>query len=270
MSHSSTPNSNTASKNSSGLQESGLKPHIKLQASQITDAAIVCGDPARAAKIASMMSDAQPLAANREYHSYRGTHEGKPIMVISHGVGSAGAAICFQELLDLGVKRVIRVGTAGGLQKNSKVAGLVIANAAARKDGVTAAMVPGGYPAVADFSLSNALFVRAKEEKSLPSVEQGLVLTSDLFYPGLMDDELKLYSAAGVRAVEMEISTLYTIAALKNVRAAAIVVLDGNPLYWSEGVYAPGSDEVKRSTDVAIRCALDVLALDETPNDAHS
>lgn len=243
---------------------SDVKPHIKLNASQITDAAIVCGDPARAAKIASYLKDMQPLAQNREYHSYKGLHQGKPVMVISHGVGSAGAAICFQELLSLGVKKIIRVGTAGGLQKESKVAGLVIATAAARKDGVSASMVPVGYPAVADPELTRALFERAKKEKSVPSVEQGIVLTSDLFYPGLMDDELQLYSKAGTKAVEMEISTLYTIAALQGKRAAAIVILDGNPLFWSEGVYAPGSDEVKRSTEIAILCALDVIT-----NDTH-
>ncbi len=243
----------------SAQEKNVLKPHLKLEPGQMPERVIVCGDPARAEKIASQLTDARPLAKNREYHSYAGKYNGKTVGVLSHGVGSAGAAIAFQELFDLGVKQVIRVGTAGGLQKNTAVAGAVIATAAVRRDGVSRSMIPAEYPAVADHALCDLLFDAAKKRGGFSSTDRGIVLTSDLFYPGLIDDDLKLYSRAGVLAVEMEISTLFVIASLRNVRAGAIVVLDGNPLKWDDGVYEPGSDAVKNSTVLAITVALDAI-----------
>jgi uridine phosphorylase len=84
----------------------------------------------------------------------------------------------------------------------------------------------------------------------------GTIVTADLFYPGLVDGELELYSRAGCVAVEMECSALFVVGSLKKVQTAAIVALDGNPLKWKEGHYAPGSDAMAKAVDRAISVAL--------------
>ncbi len=95
---------------------------------------LVCGDPFRAELIAGMFDEAEELAWNREYRIFTGTANGVPIAVCSHGVGAAGAAICFEVLIKAGgAKRLIRVGTAGSLDVAISDGALVIATGAVRK-----------------------------------------------------------------------------------------------------------------------------------------
>lgn len=236
-----------------------MKAHIKLNSPLPSKVALVCGAPERAAVIAKKLEGAKELAKNREYHSYTGLHKGKPVLVISHGVGAAGAAICFQELIDCGTEAIVRLGTAGGLYDETQIGDIVVPNAAVRKDGVSALMIPAEYPAVADPKLTVAL-QSALEKKAVP-YRSGTILTSDLFYPSLLDDNLAFYKKAGVVAVEMECSALFVIASLRKVRAGSVLILDGNPLKWQDGHYDPGSQKIVQSTDKAIEACLDALTL---------
>lgn len=234
------------------------KPHIHLEPSPRYARVITCGSPERAARFAEKLSNPQPVAKNREYHSYLGQHQGKDILIISHGVGAAGAAICFQELIDVGAQAIVRIGTAGALADELGIADVVVATSAVRKDGLSHQMVPAPFPAVADFELCGGLIqsLRAKGWTG----KAGTVLTSDLFYPGLLDGELELYKNARALAVEMEISALYVVSQLRGVRAAAAIVLDGNPLKWKEGHYDPRPERLAASMDLCLQGALDALA----------
>jgi uridine phosphorylase len=233
-------------------------PHIHLEKSESYARVVVCGSPERAKKMAAKLQDMKPVAANREYHSYLGKHEGAEILVISHGVGSAGAAICFQELIDCGAKALVRIGTAGALQDDLEIGDVVLASSAVRKDGVSRLMVPIEYPAMADFDLT--LSLRENLRKKGWKGKAGTVLTTDLFYPGKLDDELKLYQSVGASAVEMEIATLFIVSQLRGVRASAMVVLDGNPLKWKDGNYDPRPERLAQSVDLCFSAAIDELA----------
>jgi uridine phosphorylase len=217
---------------------------------------LVCGSPERAALVASRLTGSRALAKNREYHSYLGEHRKTPILVTSHGVGSAGAAICFQELIDLGAQVMVRVGTCGGLTDDSKIGDLVVATGAVRKDGVSVQMIPAEFPALPDLRLTLEL----QRLLSSAKARAGIVLTGDVFYPGLLDTQLELYKRAGVLAAEMECATLFVIGHLRGVRTAAVLAVDGNPLKWKEGQYDPTADRLNQSIDVAIQAALDVLS----------
>ncbi len=234
-----------------------MKPHIHLDSNADYARVVTCGSPERAAYFSTFLKDPKPVAKNREYHSYVGTYEGKKILIMSHGVGSAGAAICFQELIDVGAKAIIRIGTAGGLYEKTKVGDIVVATSAVRKDGVSALMIPVAYPAVADLELSTGLILtlRAQGWKG----RAGPIVTTDLFYPGKIDDELKLYSESGVHAVEMECSTLFVIGSLRGVKTGGMLVLDGSPLKWDEGVYNPDPEGLKASMNLCLKSALEVL-----------
>lgn len=234
-----------------------MKPHIKLAPSDTYTRALVCGSPERAEFISGFLKSPKNLAKNREYHSYLGQFEGQDILVMSHGVGSAGAAIGFQELMDVGAKAIIRIGTAGGLYDDVQIGDIVVPTAAVRRDGVSRLMIPTDFPAVPDFELTHLL--RKGMEATSARFKSGVIMTSDLFYPGLIDDDLKLFQKAGAVAVEMECSTLFVIGHLRGVRTGALLVLDGNPLKWEEGHYDPNPNRLMASMETCVQTALKAL-----------
>ena len=173
-------------------------------------------------------------------------------------MGAPGAGICFQELIDVGVKSIVRLGTAGALQDDIGIGGIVIAESAIRRDGLSKQMIPSEFPAVASFDAVTELR-RAFDAKKTP-YSSGMILTADLFYPSHLDGKLKLYSQAGALAVEMECSSLFVIGALRKIRTGAVVVCDGNPLKWDEGVYDPTGQKMKDSIDLAIGHCLTAIS----------
>lgn len=94
------------------------QPHTQLTHAIGTDRAIIMGDPARVDAIAKLMDDPQPWAFNREYKSVVGTYRGQRILAMSTGIGAPSAGIGVEELHNVGVKYVIRVGSAGAMQKD--------------------------------------------------------------------------------------------------------------------------------------------------------
>jgi uridine phosphorylase len=235
-----------------------MKPHIRLSPNPEFARVLVCGSPERAAAIASFLDGAEPLAKNREYHSFLGAWQGQKILITSHGVGSAGAAICFQELIDVGAKAIVRVGTAGGLYAGTRISDIVVPSAAIRRDGVSSAMVPPEYPAVPDLDLTSEL--SQNFAKAGASIRRGVILTSDLYYPGLLANELEFYQKANAFAVEMECSTLFVIGQLRSIKTAAALVLDGNPLRWNEGEFDNDPKRLQNSIEICAKAALSTLA----------
>ena len=231
--------------------------HIGITPEQCPADVIVCGEPKRVDMLAELLTDKSLVAHNREYYSVSGKFNGHTVMITSHGIGSAGAAICFQELSMVGAQRIIRIGTAGGLY-DSQVGDLVCSTAAVRDDGASERMIPIAYPAVASYDLVNKLQSQALAAKQTMKV--GITLTSDLFYPETLPTNLELYQKAGVLAVEMELSTLLVIAGLRGFQAAGILVLDGQPLKWDEGNYDPKSPKKTAGLMSACKISLEALA----------
>ena len=233
-------------------------PHVKTTPDKITPYVLVCGDPARALEIAQLCDSYEEVSYNREYRTLVGTYKGKKITITSHGVGSAGAAICFQELINLGAKIIIRMGTCGGIQDGLGQGDHIVVSGAVREDGVSPLMVPLGYPAIADNEVCDAI-VKACEEIDAP-YKRGLVLTSDLFYPSkVMESSLATYQRAGVLGAEMEVATLLVIASLNNIKAGAIATVDGNPLKWNEGNYDPHGTIVAEGKKRMLKIGLEAI-----------
>lgn len=236
-------------------------PILGVRADDVPARVLVVGDPARAERIAGLLDDANQVGRNREYVTFRGCHRGTELAVVSHGVGSAGAAVCFEELCRGGAQRLIRAGTAGGLQDDVVDGTLVVVRAAVRDDGVTARLVPAGYPAVADVDVVTAL--RAAATEAGQPVVEGIVLTSDLFYPhAVLGSDLARWQRAGVVAVEMECAALFVTAALHGAAAGAILAIDGNPLREGDddmSGYDPHRDIVVDAVDRMIAIALDAI-----------
>jgi len=238
-----------------------ISPILGIDSEHLPARVLVVGDPERVSTVAKRLDSPETLGRNREYHSMVGHHRGERVAVVSHGVGSAGAGVCFEELCRAGVKRIIRVGSAGGLQANVRAGDVVIARAAVREDGLSPKLVPTSYPAIADPDL--VLSMRNNASDLGIRSHEGVVLTSDLFYPGeALDSDLPLWHRAGVVAVEMEIATLYVVSALHGVEAAAVAAIDGNPLEQDGGSmesYNPNQEAVREAVQSSIEIGLTAL-----------
>lgn len=239
-------------------EEKMLYPCIHVGDGEISPRVLVCGDPARAEWIASLLQDSQCLAKNREYWTYLGTHKGVPVTITSHGVGAGGAVIAFESLWRAGAKVIIRVGTCGGMQPEVGVGDIIVATGACREDGVTDKMIPPSYPAIASGEVVAALTAAAAAHET--HVHQGIVLTGALFYPGLLESMVKLYAKAGVVAFENEVAGLLVVASMHGVKAGAIIVADA-PAFELVGVegYQPDEVALKRAQKKQIEIALDAI-----------
>jgi len=220
---------------------------------------LIPGDPRRVETIVSFLGEIRKVADYRGFVTYTGSKDGVGISVCSTGIGCPSAAIAVEELARIGAETFIRVGTTGALQKNIRMGDIVIASAAVRADGTSRNYVPLEYPAVADFEVATALLQATK--KYAQKIHFGLVLSTDAFYGNLKN--LKRWSNFGVLSVEMESSVIFTIAALKKLKAGSILAVDGNPLLGiGKAEFEPGEqtgeldervkDAIKQETKIAI------------------
>lgn len=236
-------------------------PVLRILPAELPECVIVVGDPDRAERIAGRLEQSEQLGRYREYVTYRGLHRETPVAVTSHGVGAGGAGICFEELCRAGAKRLIRVGTAGGMQEAVRDGHLVVVTGAVRDDGFTDRLVPSGYPALASHRLTESL--RSAASSCDVTVHEGIALTSAVMYPHeILGSNLELWQRAGALAVEQECASLFVLAGLHQVEAAAILTIDGNPLA-DENVdmadYDPHRSSITEAIDTAVGIALDAV-----------
>jgi uridine phosphorylase len=236
-------------------------PILNVEASEIPENLLVVGDPNRLQRVSALLENVEAVSQNREYHTIRGIYQGKPVGAVSHGVGSAGAGACFEELCRSGARRIIRSGSAGGMQPGVGAGDVIIAHAAVREDGLSPKLVPPTYPAIASPDL--VLAMRAAASTAGVIAREGTILTSDMFYPhDVLGSDLPLWQKAGVIAVEMEAATLFVVCALHGVEAGAVLAVDGNPLEQDEGnmdTYDPHRDIVSQAVEQSIRVGLEAL-----------
>src|SRR5215204_7287788 len=116
--------------------------HIRAEPGDYAEACLLPGDPLRAKYIAETFFD-DPVQRNAERGmlGYTGTFEGRSVSVQSTGMGCPSAAIVVEELVQLGVKRLLRVGTCGGLQPDMSLGDLVVAVTAIAADSTAVHLV---------------------------------------------------------------------------------------------------------------------------------
>ena len=143
-------------------------PILKVNSEKIPERVLVVGDPGRLDQISTKLSEATVIAENREYRTMLGLFDGAQIGVISHGVGSAGAGVCFEEICKSSAKKIIRVGTAGGMQKGIRAGEIIIARGAVREDGLSPNLVPLSFPAIASLDLTSSMReIASKKQKEV-------------------------------------------------------------------------------------------------------
>lgn len=242
-------------------QPTARQPILGVRSDDVAPRVLVVGDPDRVELAAAALDVPVEVGRAREFRTVTGRYAGTPVTIASHGVGGAGAAVCFEELCRAGARLLLRAGTCGGLQPQVRSGDLVVATAAVRDDGVTDRLVPAGWPAVADASL--ALALQAAAAGSGLAVHTGVVHTTATFYPEPLAPEpgWRVQHRAGALAIEMELAVLLVVAGLHGARAAGILAVDGNLLTDAEDMsgYDPATPAVTLATSWALRTALEVL-----------
>ena len=221
--------------------------HLRAEPGDYADACLLPGDPLRAQYIAeTYLDDAKQVNDERGLLGFTGSYEGKRVSVQGTGMGCPTAAIVMEELVMLGVKRFLRVGTCGGLRGDLQIGDLIVALSAVPADGTSRHYV-GGEPhaPTASWDLVHGAVHTAKE-LGVP-VRIGPVVSSDTFYDPDTERHGR-WSQRGILAVEMEASVLFTIGALRSVDTGCLLVVSD---------YAVHGDAVARISDEELQAAVD-------------
>jgi len=200
-------------------------PHISAEPGDFAEAVLLPGDPLRAKYIAeTFLEDARQVNSVRNMLGFTGVHNGMRVSVMGTGMGIPSASIYATELItEFGCRRLVRVGSCGGIGSDVGIRDLIIAVGASTDSAVNRARYGGwDYAATADFGLARAA-VEAAEEAGMV-VKVGNIHSADLFY-NPTPDVFSMMERMGIRAVEMEAAGLYAVAAERGARALAILTV---------------------------------------------
>jgi 5'-methylthioadenosine phosphorylase/purine-nucleoside phosphorylase len=236
--------------------------HLRANPGDYAHACLLPGDPLRAKYIAeTFLQEVVEVNAERGLLGYTGSWEGKPVSVQGTGMGCPGAAIVFEELIQLGVKKLLRVGTCGGLQPGHALGDLIVAITAVPADSTAAHLVANEAhcPTASWELIHEAVHVAKTSDLQL---RVGPIVSSDLFY-NPDDGQYQRWSKRGILAVEMEAAVLFTLGALRGVQTGCLLTVSDIVV---EGEFVRISDDDLRSAvDRMTRIALDTA----TAGDGH-
>ena len=192
----------------------------------LAERVLLPGDPGRALALAqTLLSEPRMFNHHRGLWGYTGAaRDGLPLTIQATGMGGPSAAIVFSELIALGARSAIRVGTCGALAAALGLGDLVIARHAICADGTSRAL-GAGERAGADAALTEAL------RRCAPGAREGTVASVDLFYEPAAANRPRGTApraanfASSALAVEMEAATLFTLGTVAGVSVACILAV---------------------------------------------
>lgn len=232
-----------------------MSVHINAEKDQIADKILLPGDPLRAEFIAKNYLE-DPVCYNRVRGmlGFTGLYKGERVSVQGTGMGLPSLSIYVNELIkEYDVKRLIRVGSCGSMQKDVHVRDIVLAMASSTNSSMNKNRFKGmDFAPTADFELFSSAVERAKSMDL--TVKAGNVLSSDSFYTD-DPDEWKMWAAFNVLAVEMESSALYTLAAKYGVQALTILTVSDSLVTWEETT----SEEREKTFTQMMELALETI-----------
>ncbi len=245
--------------------EHGEQYHIGLNPGDVGEYVILPGDPKRCEKIAAYFEDAKLVADRREFTTYTGYLNGTKVSVTSTGIGGSSASIALEELVNIGAKTFIRVGTCGGMDINVKGGDIVIATGAIRMEGTSKEYAPIEYPAVANLDIINSLVQAAKNLGY--EYHTGVVQCKDSFYgqhnPEKMPVNYELinkweaWKKMGCLASEMESAALFIAGSFLRVKVGSVFLTVANQEREKLNLENP----VVHDTQKAIKTAIEALKI---------
>jgi uridine phosphorylase len=210
-------------------------PVILKPQEPVAERVLLPGDPGRALRLAQQLIDGpRMLNHHRGLWGYSGPGPGgAPLTIQSTGLGGPSAAAVVAELVALGARRMVRVGTAAGLGA-TRLGALVVAESAiaadgasralARRDmagadhGAAAPVAPGDAPRIAaDAALTAALAAAVGADDGA----RGLVASADIHDPVLAAG----WARAGALACDLTTAAVLAAAAHHGARAASVLAI---------------------------------------------
>lgn len=161
----------------------------------------------------------------------------------NNGIGAPGVSMLLEIYIELGIKRFINVGIAGGLQKTSDIGDVIVCTSAIRDEGVSYHyLVDPSTPALPSENLT-AAFMRTLEDDGI-LYTRGPTWTIDAFFRETVG-EIQHYQQEGVVTVEMEAAALFAISTLRGVDIASGFVISDSvaELVWHPQILAQETHE---------------------------
>lgn len=220
--------------------------HLRAEPGDYAPNVLCPGDPRRATYIAETFFEPGFRCVNEERGmlGYTGTFEGQPISVQTTGMGCPSSGIVFEELVMLGARRLVRVGTCGGLGDDMAMGDTVIGVSATADDTTPLRLAQmDGYAPTATFTLAETA-ARLAREGAGGTVHVGPIVTSGLFYDA-DPTTFGRWKRLGHLGVEMEAAMMYTVAAIHRIEALAIMTV--SDILGDDGATVRISDEALRA-----------------------
>ncbi|WP_291767034.1 purine-nucleoside phosphorylase [Caldivirga sp. UBA161] len=198
--------------------------HLKVSKGDVAERVIVVGDPARARQLASMLKDSRIINENRGFLAYTGSYNGVKITVATHGIGAPSAAIVVEELVSMGARVIVRLGTAAALQGGIEPGTVIIPSGAGYNVGGIYAQYLGSnimYPAVPNHEVLLKLI--SNFTNSGLNFTVGVIYSSDAFYAE--EDLPKALGSRGIIGVEMECAVLFLLGLIRGIKTGAALVV---------------------------------------------
>lgn len=229
--------------------------------------ALLSGDPQRTEAIAQRyFEDSRTLSTHRGLHCYVGTTSGgRTILAATSGMGAPSLSIVVNELVQVGIRTIIRIGTCGSIQPQVEVGSVVISSGALCTQGAARDVAPAEYPAVADPFLTVALAEAAKTVGA--DYHVGLTASVDTFYEGQgrtgganasllpeLRERLVTYRDLNILNFEMEAGTLFKMGSVYGFRAACICGVVAQRTESEEVVLEGKEAAVESAIRVALEC----------------
>lgn len=211
-----------------------MSVHINATKGQVAESVLMPGDPLRAKYIAEhYLTEVEQYNTVRNMFGYTGLYKGQRVSVQGSGMGIPSIMIYVNELYtEFGAERIIRIGSAGGMQENVKVRDIVLAQGATTDSSIFNNIFHNQvtFAPIASFNLLDKAYHLAKDRGV--GVHVGNVLSSDRFYNAELDK--KKLMDYGMLCVEMEAAGLYALAAQHKKEALAILTISDHLLTGEE------------------------------------
>ena len=217
----------------------GPREHIRCDEGDVAEYVLLPGDPGRVAAIAEQLEDARHVATGREFTTYTGRLGAVAVTVTSTGIGGPSTSIAIEELVQLGAKTLLRIGTCGAMQPDAHVGELIVASGAVRDEGASRQYAPLEYPAIASPDVVQALRTAAARRGFEHHV--GIVHTTDSFYAqheptrmpigSELEQRYAAYRRLGVLCSEMETAAVMVVGGgVLGCRVGSVLAVAGNRL----------------------------------------
>lgn len=228
---------------------------------------LLSGEPERSRYIAqTYLQNVKLLSQYRGLDSYLGNlPNGKPILVATSGMGAPSLSIVVNELVQVGIKQFIRIGTCGSIQPSVEVGSIVVSQAALCRQGAALDIAPVEYPAVADPFLTVALVEMARQ-LNIPC-HLGITASVDTFYEGQervessansslqpwLNGITNTYRSLNILNYEMEAATLFKMAGVYGFAAACVCAVVAQRTVVEDIVLSDKDLAVNRAIEVVVK-----------------